>query len=316
MLSTPDTSPRESRFRSLYAGSAAGLGEWHCCAPAGGVGHPEHSERYEIAVQRRGFYRKHVGTRVVTADVNHAVFFHRDEEYRVSHPVAGGDCCTLLTPSEEDIAELGGRLVRGGGDRIDRLFAAHRVWLDQPTYAVHSLLLRAVRDGRAADDGLEVEELLWWLLERIIGAAATEVDGARPLEPRPWMHAKAVDLVKAYLAEHFQRAVALEEISAQTPYSTFHLCRIFRDVTGVPIHRYLLEIRLRAALERLPAYDGQLSHLAHQIGFSSHSHFTRAFRRAFGVPPSAARSTRVLKRIRATAPPLAGARGRPAGPRA
>jgi AraC family transcriptional regulator len=70
--------------------------------------------------------------------------------------------------------------------------------------------------------------------------------------------------------------------------SVFHLCRTFRAVTGQTIHAYRTQLRLRAALERVE-YASDLSAVALDLGFSSHSHFTAAFRRAFGVTPSGVR---------------------------
>jgi len=45
-------------------------------------------------------------------------------------------------------------------------------------------------------------------------------------------------------------------------------------------------VRLRTALELIPGNENNLTDLAFQLGFSSHSHFTLAFRKAFGVPPT------------------------------
>jgi AraC-like DNA-binding protein len=68
--------------------------------------------------------------------------------------------------------------------------------------------------------------------------------------------------------------------------SPFHLARIFQQQTGVPVHRYLTQLRLRASLERLADGEEDLTTIALELGFSSHSHFTDAFRREFGQPPS------------------------------
>jgi AraC-like DNA-binding protein len=54
------------------------------------------------------------------------------------------------------------------------------------------------------------------------------------------------------------------------------------------VNRFLHRLRLRAALEELPECRGDITRLALDLGYSSHSHFTYAFRREFGVPPSAA----------------------------
>jgi AraC family transcriptional regulator len=55
------------------------------------------------------------------------------------------------------------------------------------------------------------------------------------------------------------------------------------------LHHYLLELRMRLALERCGADGSSLSRVALELGFSSHSHFTAAFRARLGFPPSRAR---------------------------
>ena len=71
--------------------------------------------------------------------------------------------------------------------------------------------------------------------------------------------------------------------------SPFHLARVFQQRTGLPVHRYLTKLRLRAALERLADGANDLTALALDLGFSSHSHFTDSFRREFGRAPSEVR---------------------------
>jgi AraC-like DNA-binding protein len=66
---------------------------------------------------------------------------------------------------------------------------------------------------------------------------------------------------------------------------------MFQQQTGMPVHRYLTQLRLRAALERLADAD-DITSLAIDLGFSSHSHFTDVFRREFGKTPSEYRKAR------------------------
>lgn len=90
-------------------------------------------------------------------------------------------------------------------------------------------------------------------------------------------------------------------IARAVGYAPFHLARLFRRETGVPIHRYLVRLRLRLALERL-AEDGRgLTSLALDLGFADHNHFTNAFRREFGTAPARLRprvSTARLRQMR------------------
>jgi AraC-like DNA-binding protein len=61
-------------------------------------------------------------------------------------------------------------------------------------------------------------------------------------------------------------------------------------VEGVPLHGYLTQLRLARALVELP-HASDLTTLALDLGFSSHSHFTAVFRAAFGCTPSQFRET-------------------------
>jgi AraC-like DNA-binding protein len=60
---------------------------------------------------------------------------------------------------------------------------------------------------------------------------------------------------------------------------------VFRKVEGMPLYRYQLRLRLARALDLLPGYE-DLTQLGLDLGFSSHSHFSAAFREAYGRSPS------------------------------
>ena len=74
--------------------------------------------------------------------------------------------------------------------------------------------------------------------------------------------------------------------------SAFHLARVFRSETGFSVHGFRQALRLRSALDRLSAHRDDLTALALELGFSSHSHFSERFRNEFGVPPSQVRDER------------------------
>ena len=67
--------------------------------------------------------------------------------------------------------------------------------------------------------------------------------------------------------------------------SPVYLTQIFQEVEGLPLYRYQLRLRLARALDLLAQYD-DLTSLSLDLGFSSHSHFTTAFRQAYGRSPS------------------------------
>jgi AraC-like DNA-binding protein len=101
---------------------------------------------------------------------------------------------------------------------------------------------------------------------------------------------RLVDLARAYLDAHLCESVGLDRVASDVGTSLYHLCRIFRQATGVTMHEYRMRQRLTRAMQRL--LDGEsetLTELALDLGFSSHSHLCRVFRQQVGMSPSATR---------------------------
>jgi AraC family transcriptional regulator len=102
-------------------------------------------------------------------------------------------------------------------------------------------------------------------------------------------HRDLAERATALIARSLAQPLSLPRLAERLRTSPFHLARVFRAQTGFSVDAYGRSLRLRAALERLPAYTDGLTALALELGFSSHSHFTEAFRREFGVAPSVLR---------------------------
>jgi AraC-like DNA-binding protein len=83
----------------------------------------------------------------------------------------------------------------------------------------------------------------------------------------------------------------LVEIGATLGVSPYHVAHVFREQTGLSVHRYLLRLRLAIALDLLAGGVTNLSALALDLGFSSHSHFSSVFRRNTGLSPTGVRAT-------------------------
>src|SRR5262245_53735551 len=110
--------------------------------------------------------------------------------------------------------------------------------------------------------------------------------GKRRREGTEAGHADHVEAAKTYLAGRMSERVTLDDVARDVGASPFPLARLLRRRTGAPLRRYLLRLRLRASLERLADGANDLTALALELGFSSHSHFTDSFRREFGRAPS------------------------------
>ncbi len=113
-----------------------------------------------------------------------------------------------------------------------------------------------------------------------------EIDIPRPGTRRRRDYAREARLL---LQQRFRERLRVEDVARALYVSTYHLCRLFKEETGVSMHRYLNQLRLQYALQTLVRGEAELSELAQEIGFSCQSHFTRAFRKEFGISPGKVR---------------------------
>jgi AraC-like DNA-binding protein len=71
--------------------------------------------------------------------------------------------------------------------------------------------------------------------------------------------------------------------------SLFHLCHVFRQMVGTSIYDYVVHERLARTLDAVLDRGDDLTTIALDAGFASHSHFTARFRGFFGYTPAALR---------------------------
>ena len=90
---------------------------------------------------------------------------------------------------------------------------------------------------------------------------------------------------KEYLAQTSPVQAGLAQTARAIGVSPSALALAFRRREGVGFYRYTLNFRLARAAQLLPCTD-DLTRLAYDLGFSSHSHFSTAFHRWAGRTPS------------------------------
>lgn len=137
--------------------------------------------------------------------------------------------------------------------------------------------------GTALDVAVEREVLA--ILDLALAARAAERVW-RPRGTRSAQHRALADRACALMAAAPDAPHRLADIARALAVSPFHLARTFRAHVGIPMHQYLLRVRLARALEEIAGGERSLSALALRLGFASHSHFTATFRRMFGMSPA------------------------------
>ncbi|GAB5449844.1 MAG: hypothetical protein Hals2KO_01720 [Halioglobus sp.] len=92
-----------------------------------------------------------------------------------------------------------------------------------------------------------------------------------------------------YICNNFQTDISVESLASACNISVSALERRFRKHLDKTPRQYINEVRLNHARQILLETDKPIGTIAVETGFADHSHFARAFRRHFGLTPSAAR---------------------------
>jgi AraC-like DNA-binding protein len=121
-------------------------------------------------------------------------------------------------------------------------------------------------------------------LLQCVRLAFAHTEETRPEAKSGYNH-DAIQRARAYLHEHFDEPVSLDELSAIAGLSSYHLVRSFTRRFGLPPHAYQIHVRVERARAPLAA-GAPLAAVASSVGFADQSHFTRHFRRIMNVTPA------------------------------
>jgi AraC family transcriptional regulator len=228
----------------------------------------------QIVLTLRGAFVYELGSSHSLLTANHALFIAAGDVSRDRFVDDQPLDYMLVTPhidavdallGEAVAAELGklARETRVGGAPVKLQRAASVLW--------SSCL-------RECSDEVDVEQSVVELLTCIVAAAGIE---------SPAYGTQAAKLIRAAkeLIGSARETRSLTSIAAQLEVSPAYLTDVFRRHEGLSIARYQRRLRLSRALVELPDAD-DIAALALELGFSSHAHFTTAFRATYGETPS------------------------------
>lgn len=98
-------------------------------------------------------------------------------------------------------------------------------------------------------------------------------------------HLALVCALSKWIEEHLGRVIHLEELAAYSGYSLWHMQKIFKEVTGTSLGKYIRQRRLAGAIHLLRTSDRSIFDIALDFGFGSQSHFTYMFRKEYSITP-------------------------------
>jgi AraC family transcriptional regulator len=213
---------------------------------------------------------------------------YRVEAPRLVVPLAGSVECRLSGPAFTCDPLHGLWLTPEQGYRLKQPSRGQRSWV--LSFEAEPISSCAIPIGLAGQAALRRMRAAW--SARRMDALALEENlialwqqTAAPLRDRALRPHRAVERAKDYLASAPGRRESVADIARAAGSSPFHLARLFSTHTGIGLHGYRNRLRMASALDRMSRGEDDLSRLALDLGFSSHSHFSQAFHRAFGATP-------------------------------
>ena len=96
---------------------------------------------------------------------------------------------------------------------------------------------------------------------------------------------KRLEKVLTYLQAHYNESISLESAAKIACMSTCYFCKFFKRVTGKTFKEFILRLRIDRAKELLLKGNMNITGIAYETGFESHSYFDRIFRRYTNLSP-------------------------------
>lgn len=123
----------------------------------------------------------------------------------------------------------------------------------------------------------------------VLSVVFPDDDRSRRLQEQkdPTKFARMADYIDANLRQDLR----LDQVAERADVGIRHMSRIFKMMTGLPPHKYIVRKRLDKAIEMIRGGGIDLSEIAAAVGFSSHAHMTAAFRQITNRVPSQFRNT-------------------------
>jgi AraC-like DNA-binding protein len=239
--------------------------------PTRGGGEPS------VVFLRAGLFECRTLSDYVLTESSHVKVYDAAHEYNFRRVQDGGEHFTLIYPGKAFMDEA----FAGAGFQAACAGEVH--------YR-HLKLYRALRGDGV--DSLGVCEASLELMGRVARSFGSRRD--RVLPPGPAVRRRLRE-AQAFVAADPARDHRLSEVARIAGCSEFHFARLFRTETGESLRGYRKRLRVRLALRLIGEGLEDLTQVALEAGFSSHSHMAAAFRQGTGRTPSAARAHIALR---------------------
>jgi len=125
----------------------------------------------------------------------------------------------------------------------------------------------------------------------------------REFQTRPSSR-EAADLAIGYIAEHFREKIDCRSVAKALGYHPNYLHTVIRDTTGMGLHQYIMDTKIRHAVYLVSHTDMRISEIAASLSFNDPSHFTNVYTAHTGMSPAKQRKQQAASSLQNSEPVL------------
>jgi AraC-like DNA-binding protein len=96
-----------------------------------------------------------------------------------------------------------------------------------------------------------------------------------------------VEKAKAYIDHNYaQKGLTLHEVANKNHVSPNYLSYLFKKITGLNLWEYVIRLRMEESKKLILTTDLRRYEIAEKVGYESPEHFSKIFKRYYGMSPS------------------------------
>ncbi len=96
---------------------------------------------------------------------------------------------------------------------------------------------------------------------------------------------RTISEIKKYIKSNLGRSLSLDEIANHVNYNSTYISRLFRQLTGENISRYIVEQKIEKAKEYLSETNESIQTISEKLGFETSQYFSNVFKKRTGISP-------------------------------
>ena len=161
---------------------------------------------------------------------------------------------------------------------------------DAHHYQAELLLDRMLTEEKIEDS--RTEAMLYLQLQELLLFCSRNCSFLQDIPANIRTTDRQIVLAARYISDHYMEPISAADIASAAGFSPNYLSKRFREAAGIGVHEYLMFVRLQHAALDLVSTNDSITEIALRSGFSDSNYFKDAFKKKYGITPSAYRKNR------------------------